>query len=68
MTWKPPWDPNNPVYKNIQKTTGGSRKRIRNTVVAIGILAVGYAYSRKKQTGNFFGGPNLNQFGMIRRK
>ena len=63
-----PFDPNNPVYKKVQKTTGARRKRIRNTVVAIGILGLGYLASKKKNTGAFFGGPNLNQFGMIRRK
>jgi len=66
-----PFDPNNPVYVKVQKTVGGRRKRIRNTVIVGGLLLAGYLASRKQQTGNFFdffGGPNLDKFGMIRRK
>ncbi len=63
-----PFSPNNPVYKKIQKQTGARRIRIRNTVVVGGILALGYLASKQKSTGAFFGGPNLDQFGMIRRK
>ena len=64
-----PFDPNNPVYKKIQKQTGARRKRIRNTVVVSGLLLVGYLASKYQSTGNaFFGGPNLDQFGMIRRR
>lgn len=63
-----PFDPNNPMYVKIQRQTGAQRKRIRNTVIVGGLLLAGYLASRKKQTGNFFGGPNLDQFGMIRRK
>jgi hypothetical protein len=63
-----PFDPNNPIYAKVQKQTGGRRKRIRNTVVVGGILLLGYLASKKQSTGAFFGGPNLDQFGMIRRK
>lgn len=63
-----PFDPNNPVYVKIQRKTGARRKRIRNTVIVGGLLVAGYLASRSRQTGNFFGGPNLDQFGMIRRK
>ena len=63
-----PFDPNNPVYKKLQKQTGARRVRIRNTVVVSGLLLVGYFASKKKSTGAFFGGPNLDQFGMIRRR
>tara|TARA_B100001250_G_scaffold191605_1_gene164694 strand:+ start:1147 stop:1371 length:225 start_codon:yes stop_codon:yes gene_type:complete len=67
-----PFDPNNPVYRKVQKQTGARRKRIRNTVVAGGILLAGYLIQNYRKTGNpvapFFGGPNLDQFGMIRRR
>ena len=66
-----PFDPNNPVYKKLQKQTGARRKRIRNTVVAGGILMAGYLYSNWRNTGNILpslGGPKLDEFGMIQRK
>jgi hypothetical protein len=61
-----PFDDKNPVYKRLAKETSIQSKRIRNTVVVVGLLAAGYIIS-KKQYSPFFGGP-ANQFGMVRRK
>ena len=37
-----PFDDKNPVYKKLAKETSIQSKRIRNTVVVVGLLAAGY--------------------------
>ena len=60
-----PFDDKNPVYKRLAKETSIQSKRIRNTVVVVGLLAAGYIISKKQSP---FSGVPVNQFGMIRRK
>ena len=69
-----PFDPKNPVYKELEKATRLQSRRIRNTVVVTGVLVAGYLISRGAagkpvitHPRNWLGGP-VNQFGMVHRK
>ena len=69
-----PFDPKNPVYKELEKSTRLQSRRIRNTVVVTGVLVTGFLVSRHlagkallTDPRGWFGGP-VNQFGMVHRK